>query len=425
MRQKKDLKWIKFVNQRVFFMAIVILAISTVFCLINFYHLSGRREQIQNQMLKRISYTENIYSTLEQMESGLAKYMSEGDSTGLDCFISSLNFLKGYVKELKAIEQVGQNSQNYLRRMQAFVSFQESKITSKLQEQDIDYPYFSYLKGAVQKQKEQAAKLCLLEAEGASDWLLKQQNFLNKSYGYTQIMFFVLICSIFGIVLMYILQQEKMKRILEKIQLQNAEQEKNLIEAKMSMLRAQINPHFLFNTLNLIGKTALLGQAEITMQLIEATAKILRYSLRQTEKFVPIKEEIDLIDTYFLIQKLRFGENISLNISVNPKEANYLLVPPMLIQPIVENSFKHGFRKSTKLHIDVTISQTEKGCLITISDDGDGFDVNQTTRETEGIGISNVKQRLFLLYKRTDLFNIVSQVDEYTCVSIFLPQIEN
>lgn len=211
-------------------------------------------------------------------------------------------------------------------------------------------------------------------------------------------------------------------------QLKNVEKDKLIKETQLSALQSQMDPHFLFNTLNTISRVAMFEYADETVKLIEATSKILRYNLDCKDKMVKLKEEIRMTKAYVIIQETRFQDQMSFSFNID-KNLDNVKVPPMLIQPIVENAIIHGLREKDKGGI-ISITVMEENSLISISikDNGVGMDnekmdslMNEVKNESTGLGVFNVKKRLELYFNRNDLFVIKSQKGEGTEVIIFIP----
>lgn len=180
--------------------------------------------------------------------------------------------------------------------------------------------------------------------------------------------------------------------------LENEKKDKMLKQAQLDLLRSQINPHFLFNTLNIIGKSAVLNDTETSLELIESISLILRYTLEHFNELVSLKEEIKIVRSYLFIQKTRFSSRLSFNINVSDGLLNYQ-VPPMFIQPLVENCIKHGIETVGKsLDISITVSEEDNFLIICVRDNGPGFEMEEKYKKRKGIGMNNVKQRLELRY---------------------------
>lgn len=224
------------------------------------------------------------------------------------------------------------------------------------------------------------------------------------------------------------------KRLIKQIQtnanlevkLHKNEADKNRIkallkESELLALQSQINPHFLFNTLNIIAKTAIIEDAEETCELIETVSDMIRYNLRKLGEAATLKEEIESIDNYFVIQKSRFADRFSYEIFLEEKLLTFK-IPFLTLQPIVENAFIHGIEPLEKGgKIKINCYQDEK-VHIDISDNGVGMSENKikellsnfkTSRgHTTGIGIANVQKRLMLFFEDRCEFDIISKKNE-------------
>ena len=165
------------------------------------------------------------------------------------------------------------------------------------------------------------------------------------------------------------------------------------LQNEMSALKAQINPHFLFNTLNSISASVPSAQ-EKTRELIANLADTFRHALKASQHdWVTLQEEIHFIEQYLMLEKQRFGERLQFNIHYPQTLASYQ-IPPMLLQPLVENAIKHGVGVSTTVvTIDIRIEEENNQLKVTISDDGPGpFEAPDNSNW--GVGLSNTAQRL-------------------------------
>lgn len=170
-------------------------------------------------------------------------------------------------------------------------------------------------------------------------------------------------------------------------------------EAQVKMLRYQLNPHFLFNTLNAISTLVLDGQGKVANQAIGRLSDFLRYTLDQDPmKKVTLRQEIDALNLYLGIEQLRFGDRLRLEYDID--EAAYPgLVPSLVLQPLVENSLKYAVaprEEGGRLRI---IAQLEGSNLkLAVADDGPGLPVGVELGEGRGVGFRNTRERLAALY---------------------------
>lgn len=197
-----------------------------------------------------------------------------------------------------------------------------------------------------------------------------------------------------------------------------------LLKARMDALSRQINPHFLFNTLNTV--TALIRfDPDAARGVVLKLSNILRRLLRKHETFVPLREELQFIDDYLDIEVARFGrENLEIVKHIDD-EAMEAFVPNMLLQPIVENCLKHGLApKMGGGKIELRTVWHEGRLNIEIEDNGVGISEEKLPHVyVEGIGLSNVRERLRVLYGEDFQLDIQSRLSEGTVIRIDIPEL--
>ena len=199
------------------------------------------------------------------------------------------------------------------------------------------------------------------------------------------------------------------------------EQEKLLMEARVSVLANQINPHFLFNTLTSIS-SLIRSQPETARMVVSRLSGLLRRHMRSQDHFVRLSEELTSIDEYLDIELIRFGPQLHVEKSVDPASMD-TIVPSMILQPLVENSIKHGL--SRKVGGGRILLRTERragGVFIEVHDDGLGMSADRLDEAlTGGIGLSNVNERLRVIYGEHCQLRLKSTPDQGTSVSMELP----
>jgi two-component system LytT family sensor kinase len=197
-----------------------------------------------------------------------------------------------------------------------------------------------------------------------------------------------------------------------------------LLKARMDALSSQINPHFLFNTLNTVS-SLIRFDPDMARGVVLKLSNILRRLLRKHETFVPLREELDFIDDYLDIEVARFGrDNLEFIKSVD-EDAQESFVPSMLIQPIVENCLKHGLApKIEGGKIQLRATNRDGRLRIEIEDNGVGISEEKMPHVyVEGIGLSNVRERLRVLYGADFHLSIESRPGEGTVIRIDVPEL--
>lgn len=202
------------------------------------------------------------------------------------------------------------------------------------------------------------------------------------------------------------------------------EQQRLLMQARLEALSSQINPHFLFNTLNSLASLIRLNP-EQARTMVMRLARILRRRLRNQEHFTPLGEELDFIEDYLSIELVRFGDKLRVVKHIEP-QASDMLVPSMLLQPLVENSIKHGI--SGKIDggtITLRARRTGDRLVVEVEDDGVGIPQNERLNIlSRGIGVTNVQERLKVLYNQDYRMLIDSEPGRGTRIEIELPEMQ-
>jgi signal transduction histidine kinase len=170
-------------------------------------------------------------------------------------------------------------------------------------------------------------------------------------------------------------------------------------EAQVKMLRYQLNPHFMFNTLNAISTLILDGQGKVANQAIGRLSDFLRYTLDQDPmKKVTLRQELDALNLYLGIEKLRFGDRLKLEFDVDER-AESALVPSLLLQPLVENAMKYAIAPREQGGSVTVIVGIEGGTLrLAVADDGPGLAPALANGNGRGVGLRNTRERLMVLY---------------------------
>lgn len=206
---------------------------------------------------------------------------------------------------------------------------------------------------------------------------------------FTDIIVYALIVAVVhGIAFYKGLQKEKLRRL---------SLEGDLSEVRLHALKAQLQPHFLFNTHHTIVSLLEEGKPEEAIRMILGLSDLLRYSLREHHvNVIPLQQEIELLNLYLNIQKIRFQDRLSVTLHYN-QELGEFLVPAMVLQPLVENAIKHAVEPYSDNSQIKLILQKHGSCLLLRVQDN-GPVQNQEAEFTYGIGLSNTKARLQQLY---------------------------
>ena len=215
-----------------------------------------------------------------------------------------------------------------------------------------------------------------------------------------------------------------------RIQIKLEEQERLLLSARMEALQNQINPHFLFNTLNSVSSLVRFDP-DTARELIIKLATILRRLLNSSDAFVPLREELEFIDNYLDIEVVRFGpDKLQVVKELDPASLD-AMVPSMLLQPLIENSIKHGLASRIEEgRIFLRSRLTDSRLIIEVEDNGVGMgSANLLERPTglggTGIGLANVAERLKVLYGDTARMTIDSHEGKGTLVRLRLPVLQS
>lgn len=207
--------------------------------------------------------------------------------------------------------------------------------------------------------------------------------------------------------------------------LMTIEEEKRLTE--IQSLQMQIQPHFIYNTLTAIKFLIWQGEQDKAGLAIDNFIQLLRHTLSNKNEVIPLKQELTGVEAYINILQLRYGERIQTNIFAN-EAAEELLVPKMIIQPIIENTYLHAFSEHQEGYVQVFATTVEDKLQIEIIDNGVGFDVSrplhsQSTlkQHYSGIGLRNIHERLQLLYGKKYGLKIQTAPGEGTSIKLLLP----
>ncbi len=256
---------------------------------------------------------------------------------------------------------------------------------------------------------------------------------LTKSFGSleTVTMLILIVVAVFDIIFTTIIT----KNIMDPVQEKEIVMESHLKEAQLRYLQAQINPHFLFNTLNAGAQLAMMEGADRTYDYIQNMASFFRYKIKRNDKDTALSDEIGLVDNYIYILNVRFSGEIHFTKTVD-ESLTSVSVPGMILQPIVENSVNYGIRNiDREKKIGLEVFRKDDNVCIRITDNGEGMTqdrinevmsgnagVNPVMKDSNGVGLKNVMARLELYYGEKDILKISSDgADCGTVVEISIP----
>lgn len=213
----------------------------------------------------------------------------------------------------------------------------------------------------------------------------------------------------------YLLNQDEKQRYLKVLNQAH--------EAQLKMLRYQLNPHFLFNTLNAISTLILDQDNQTANTMVTKLSRFLRYSLdNEPMQQVTVEEEIESLRLYLDIEKVRFGDRLALSFDV-AADARHALMPSLLLQPLVENSIKYAISQAINGGSIAVSARTEGAeLLLTVADDGPGLDfVPEKSRQSGGVGLANTRDRLRELYGTRQSFDLGKTDPHGLTITIRLP----
>jgi two-component system LytT family sensor kinase len=209
-----------------------------------------------------------------------------------------------------------------------------------------------------------------------------------------------------------------------RIERKLVDQEKALLQARMDALISQINPHFLFNTLNTIS-SLIRFDPDMARTVLMKLSNILRRRLKVQVHFSPLQQELDFIDDYLDIEVVRFGrDKLQIRKEIDPETLD-MVVPSMILQPLVENALRHGIAPKIEGGVITLRARHGNGRLIVeIIDDGVGIsEQRQAEAHGSGIGISNVRERLQVVYGQDFSLKIDSRPGEGTAIRFEIPEL--
>jgi two-component system, LytTR family, sensor kinase len=239
------------------------------------------------------------------------------------------------------------------------------------------------------------------------------QNFMEGSVPIRFLFSLLIIAFMTLITWLWSYMEEKQEQELRRVDAENLSK-----EAELARLRQQLQPHFLFNSLNSVNALIAFKPDE-ARTMIQQLSDFMRLTLRKDDKLVPFSEEMEHLQLYLGIEKIRFGHRLDVKISVDD-EAGKMLVPPLLLQPIAENAIKFGLYNTTG-EVEIKITATGKNGILEIVTQNPFDGTTASPQKGTGFGLSSVQRRLYLLFGRNDLLKTYSRENNFI-THIFIPQ---
>ena len=213
---------------------------------------------------------------------------------------------------------------------------------------------------------------------------------------------------------------------IDQLMIAVKEEEQNVRKYELQALSSQINPHFLYNTLDTIVWMAEFNDSKRVVEVTKSLAKYFRLALNQGHEQISLKDEIDHVRQYLFIQKQRYGEKSQYEIKELKQYDDYK-IPKLILQPLVENAIYHGIKEmNLQGRIRVSVSENDTQLIVSIYDNGRGFVASETTNATlvrlGGVGLKNVNQRLQLQFGKSYHMEIKSEENTYTEIRLYFPR---
>ena len=231
---------------------------------------------------------------------------------------------------------------------------------------------------------------------------------------------FLFIMLVFFVTFVYVIYQLNIKRIKAREQ-QKAELLKRITETKLEALQSQMNPHFIFNSLTSIHNYIIKSDVDNALLYMDKFSKLTRQTLEFSSRMhITLLEELEYLSHFISLENMRYGNQVEVTIDAGELDTLKILVPPLLIQPLIENSFEHGFTNREKNYrLELTFSIANNQLAIELCDDGEGFDADASKPESKAMNI--IQERLLLLDpKLADSFSF-TRANDKTFVRFILP----
>ncbi len=357
-------------------------------------------------------YLSQVSQTIEAKRGrNVEKYrVTYEEATGL------YEYIKAYVRSLNE-EQFVSNSEKYSSLARRFTRFETFAVAVMFAVLFGSAYVITVIAGSLMQPLRMLAESADEVAGGKLDATLPEST--NKDeIGRLTAAFSTMMISI----------REYIERVRESMEKERVMQEKELMmethlkDAQLKYLQAQINPHFLFNTLNAGAQLAMMEGADRTYEYVQTVADFFRYNVKKQDEAVNIEDEVDLVDNYIRILNVRFSGDIHYEQQVDARLLK-IRMPGMILQPIVENAVNHGIREmGDRGKIFLKVYRDEERVYISVRDNGKGMSAENIEKllggkwryeekrgDSNGVGMDNVISRLKLFCERDDVIEIHSE----------------
>ncbi len=450
-----------------------------------FIFQSGKAvQESYNTMMQRILLYKQVSTQVQESLRDLSRFLIHQDQESLQGLYSHQRVLEGLKIELSQQEQVvltSQPIQNYLNMIDTFLEQQDAVMRSIEQNSISEYAAFyaeaEKMASFIQEDGQRLVDLELSYYQPTYRDILHKTQDMNELGGYLFV-----VTTLLSVVLAFWISQtitkpiqglvENAKQIakgnldiqisrhqtkdeigiLEETFHQMVQDLKDLIsknikaiesarlvkELELKALQSQINPHFLFNTLNVISKLAYIEGAEKTSELTVSTSNLLRYNLRKLDQPVPLLEEVEHAKEYFAIQRARFRDRVVFHTKINEIALDHML-PCLTLQPLLENAFIHGIEEMEEgAVLELEIEKEEDQVVVMVRDNGAGMEASVQDKlldledtmaplpagekpKSTGLGTRNVFKRLMLFYGGNAQIKIESEKNRGTSIILTMP----
>ena len=251
----------------------------------------------------------------------------------------------------------------------------------------------------------------------SSVWQYFNQSLITSTAANLLVYLLVAFCSLLVIYYQKSITDREQRYLLD---LEVKALEKQLVSAQLDTLKSQIRPHFLFNALHSIASLIRKKELDKATETLAILSDLLRATLKNQDKnLISLEEEVELTQKYLEIERIRFGQNLKVDFNLS-EASSKVLVPAFILQPLVENCFKHAFkdRNTGTLSIDTQIDKSH--LHLSINDNGEGLKLHSDDSGSH-LGIKNVKLRLNMLYKNAASLLLQSNPEGGTTVSLTIP----